>query len=53
MNADLQMAQVPIAMSGTERADSVDSGGKLGIVDWIVKPINRQHLVASIEKAAA
>ena len=54
MNADPQMVQVPIVIvSGTERADSVDFGEKLGIVDWIVKPINRQHLVASIEKAAA
>ena len=54
LSGDARMSQVPIVIvSGTERANWLELGKKCGIVDWIVKPINRQRLVASVEKAAA
>jgi PAS domain S-box-containing protein len=54
LNGDPQTSQVPIIIvSGTERADGLEFGERFGIVDWIVKPISRQRLVASVEKAAA
>jgi DNA-binding response OmpR family regulator len=54
LNGDPQISRLPIVIvSGTERANWLELGEKCGIVDWIVKPINRQRLVASVEKAAA
>jgi len=54
LSHDAEMALLPIVIvSGTERASWLELEEKSGIVDWIVKPINRQRLVASVEKAAA
>ena len=54
LSDDAQMSQLPIVIvSGTERASWLELEAKSGIVDWIVKPINRQRLIASVEKAAA
>jgi len=54
LSDDAQMSLLPIVIvSGTERASWLELEATSGIVDWIVKPINRERLVASVEKAAA
>jgi PAS domain S-box-containing protein len=54
LSDDAEMSQLPIVIvSGTERASWLELEAKSGIVDWIVKPIDRQRLIASVEKAAA
>jgi CheY-like chemotaxis protein len=54
LSNDSEMSLLPIVVvSGTERAGWLELEAKSGIVDWIVKPINRQRLIDSVEKAAA
>jgi PAS domain S-box-containing protein len=54
LSSDAEMSRLPIVVvSGTERAGWLELEAKSGIVDWIVKPINRQRLIESVEKAAA
>ena len=54
LSSDAEMSLLPIVVvSGTERASWLELEAKSGIVDWIVKPINRQRLIDSVEKAAS
>lgn len=54
LSHDAEMSLLPIVIvSGTERAGWLELEATSGIVDWIVKPIDRQRLIASVEKAAA
>ena len=54
LSHDAEMSLLPIVVvSGTERAGWLELEATSGIVDWIVKPINRQRLIESVEKAAA
>jgi DNA-binding response OmpR family regulator len=54
LSDDAELSQLPIVIvSGTEPASWLELEAKSGVVDWIVKPINRQLLVASVAKAAA
>lgn len=54
LSNDASMSRLPIVVvSGTERADWLELEAKAGIVDWIVKPIDRRRLIDSVEKAAA
>lgn len=54
LSGDMQTSLLPIVIvSGTERESWLELEAKSGIVDWIVKPIDRQRLVASVEKAAS
>ena len=54
LSGDAEMSLLPIVVvSGTERAGWLELEVKSGIVDWIVKPINRQRLIDSVEKASA
>ncbi len=53
LQGDPATARLPIVVvSGTERASGPELEGSR-IVDWIVKPIDRQRLIASVGKAAA
>ena len=54
LQEDPDMARLPIVIiSGIERASSLELEARSGIVDWIEKPIDRNRLIASVEKAAA
>ena len=50
--AEGRAPQAPVRLAVRAEIEASCSG-ICSFVDWIVKPINRQHLIASIEKAAA
>jgi CheY-like chemotaxis protein len=54
LSEDDTIGTLPIVIvSGTERESWIELDERSGIVDWIVKPISRQRLIASVEKATA